>query len=98
MPTKSLWEDKHVLKHSAYYQKTQFKLLGSHNTTPWYGQYLTHAHSHITRAMAAMESCFGLKKICGLIDKKIEFKITLDVRLPPPPHTHTHTYTPPGSN
>ena len=24
------------------------------------GQYLTHAHSHITRAVAAMDSCFGL--------------------------------------
>ena len=36
----------------------------------------------------------ALKKICGLIDKKIEFKITLDVRPPPPPpHTHTHTHT-----
>ena len=32
----------------------------SHNTTPRYGQYLTHAHSHITRAAAAMDSCFVL--------------------------------------
>ena len=28
--------------------------------TPWYGQYLTHAHNHITRAVAAMGSCFAL--------------------------------------
>ena len=32
----------------------------SHNTTPRYGQYLTHAHSHITWAVAAMDSCFVL--------------------------------------
>ena len=32
----------------------------SHDTTPRYGQYLTHAHSHITRAVAAMDSCFVL--------------------------------------
>ena len=43
-----------------WWKKSQFKLHGSHNTTPRYGQYLTHAHSHITRAVAAMESCFGL--------------------------------------
>ena len=30
------------------------------NTNPQPGQYLTHAHSHITRALAAMDSCFGL--------------------------------------
>ena len=27
---------------------------------PRYGQYLTHAHNHITRAVAAMESYFVL--------------------------------------
>ena len=30
------------------------------STNPRSGQYLTHAHSHITRAVAAMDSCFGL--------------------------------------
>ena len=30
------------------------------NTNPRPGQYVTHAHSHITRAVAAMDSCFGL--------------------------------------
>ena len=30
------------------------------NTNPRSGQYLTHAHSHITRVVAAMDSCFGL--------------------------------------
>ena len=29
------------------------------NTNPRSGLYLTHAHSHITRAVAAMDSCFG---------------------------------------
>ena len=30
------------------------------NTKPGYSQYLTHAHSHITRVVAAMDSCFVL--------------------------------------
>ena len=30
------------------------------NTNPRYGQYLTHAHSLITRAVAAMDNCFRL--------------------------------------
>ena len=29
-------------------------------TNPRPGQYLTHAHSHITLAVAAMDSCFAL--------------------------------------
>ena len=29
-------------------------------TTPWYGQYPTHAHNHIAPAVAAMDSCFAL--------------------------------------
>ena len=32
----------------------------AHVPTPWYGQYLTHAHNHITPALAAMDSCFAL--------------------------------------
>ena len=36
-------------------KKKKIKLHGSHDTTPWHGQYLTHAHSHITRAVAAMD-------------------------------------------
>ena len=28
--------------------------------TSWYGHYLTHAHSHITPALAAMDGCFAL--------------------------------------
>ena len=32
----------------------------AHLPTPWYGQYLTHAYNHITRAVAAMDSCFAL--------------------------------------
>ena len=34
--------------------------IGAHLPTPRYGQYLTHAHNHITRAVAAMDSCFPL--------------------------------------
>ena len=30
------------------------------DTNPWPGPYLMHAHSHITRAVSAMDSCFGL--------------------------------------
>ena len=58
----------------------------------------------ITRVGAAMHSCFGLKKIGGLIDKKIKFrtfqkfavfkcKTTFPPLPPPPPHTHTHIQT-----
>ena len=32
----------------------------AHVPTPRYGYYLTHAHSHITPAVAAMVSCFAL--------------------------------------
>ena len=32
----------------------------AHVPTPWYGQYRMHAHNHITRAVAAMDSCFAL--------------------------------------
>ena len=35
------------------------------NTNPRSGQYLTHAHNHITRAVAAMDSCFGLVALCS---------------------------------
>ena len=33
------------------------------NINPRSGQYLTHVHSHITRAVAAMDSCFGLVRL-----------------------------------
>ena len=32
----------------------------AHVPTPRYGQYLTHAHNHITRLVAAMDSYFAL--------------------------------------
>ena len=32
----------------------------AHLPTPRYGQYLRHAHNHITRAVAVMDSCFAL--------------------------------------
>ena len=32
----------------------------AHVPTPQYSQYLTHAHNHITPAVAAMDSCFVL--------------------------------------
>ena len=31
----------------------------AHVPNPWYGRYPTHAHNHITRAVAAMDSCFA---------------------------------------
>ena len=39
-----------------------YGILGLKHTlpTPRYGQYLTHAHNHITEAVAAMDSCFAL--------------------------------------
>ena len=39
---------------------TTIKASDTLNTNPGSGQYLTHAHSHITQAVAAMDSCFGL--------------------------------------
>ena len=41
----------------------------SHNRTPRYGQYLTHAHSHITRAVTAMDGCSVLVNL-QLVAKK----------------------------
>ena len=35
----------------------------THLPTPLYGQYLTHAHNHITRAVAAMDRCFALVRV-----------------------------------
>ena len=40
-------------------KKTKVQVAHS-NTNPPSGQYLTHAHSHITQAVAAMDSCRGL--------------------------------------
>ena len=42
--------------YSSWNNKSKWHL----NTIPRSGQYLTHADSHITRAVAAMDSCFGL--------------------------------------
>ena len=36
------------------------KCTEAHVPTPRYGQYLTHPHNHITRAVAVMDSCFTL--------------------------------------
>ena len=41
-------------------QRNQFSARKHTQPTPWCGQYLTHAHSHVTRAVAAMDSCFVL--------------------------------------
>ena len=35
----------------------------AHVPTPQYGQFLTHAHNHITLAVADMDSCFVLIRI-----------------------------------
>ena len=40
--------------------KIPIESIGAHLPTPRYGQYLTHAHNHITRVVAAMDSCFAL--------------------------------------
>ena len=42
-----------------YWQQTKL-CTEAHVPTPRYGQYLTHAHNHITPAVAAMDSCFAL--------------------------------------
>ena len=35
-------------------------IVNAHIPTSRYGQYLTHAHNHITRLVAAIDSCFAL--------------------------------------
>ena len=42
-----------------YWQQTKL-CTEAHVPTPRYGQYLTHAHNHITPAVVAMDSCFAL--------------------------------------
>ena len=44
----------------ALYLQTTLISTETHVPSPWYGQYRTHAHNHITRAVAAMDSCFAL--------------------------------------
>ena len=41
-------------------EKQKQKQVTYSNTNPRSGHYLTHAHSHITQAVAAMDSYFGL--------------------------------------
>ena len=45
----------------------------SHDTSPPYGQYPTHAHSHIILAVAPMDSCFVLVRTHGVFNKAIRF-------------------------
>ena len=45
--------------YHTYHNKTILSK-GHTYTNPGPGQYLTHTHSHITRAVAAMDSCFTL--------------------------------------
>ena len=42
------------------YEPIPIASIGAHLPTPRCGQYLTHAHNHITRVVAAMDSCFAL--------------------------------------
>ena len=47
----------------------------AHVPTPQYGQYLTHAHSHITPALAAMDSCFVLIRIHGIAPGEVDVSL-----------------------
>ena len=49
---------KQALSYS-YHNKTSLKQ-GAYIHQPRPGQYLTHTHNHITRAVATMDSCFTL--------------------------------------
>ena len=46
--------------YKVYFVKTTIKASDTLKTNPLSGQHLTHARSHITRAVAAMDNCFGL--------------------------------------
>ena len=49
-----------ILGPSAYgFGTIPIESIGTHLPIPRYGQYLTHAHNHITRAVAAMDSCYA---------------------------------------
>ena len=47
---------KFELQFNAVYFTTLLGQIKYQQKTPWYGQYLTHPHSHITRALLAMDS------------------------------------------
>ena len=55
-----MWELKQRYNHGYRVETIPIESIGAHLPTPRYGQYLTHAHNHITRAVAAMDSCFAL--------------------------------------
>ena len=57
MKKKSCSASKNVIEINNKKQVTHSK------TNPRPGQYLAHAHSHITRAAEAMDSCFGLVRL-----------------------------------
>ena len=42
------------------------------DTNPRPGQYLRHAHNHITPAVAAMESCFGLVGLTSMVSRRAQ--------------------------
>ena len=46
------------------YKKTRLNSASKHTlSAPQYGQYLTHAYSHITRAVASMDSCVAIIRL-----------------------------------
>ena len=72
----------------------QFKQVTQSNTNSRSGYYLTHAHSHITRAVKAMDGCFDLvrshqQKI--VIGQKIGLKTVYSLPIIPEVGTKLHT-------
>ena len=65
---KSLWrcstfelvDSRYIYREESASLMSQTKSKGPTYTNPRPGQYPAHVHSHVTRAVAAMESCFAL--------------------------------------
>ena len=46
------------------YKKTRLNSASKHTlSVPQYGQYLTHAYSHITRVVASMDNCVAIIRL-----------------------------------
>ena len=55
---KNKWQQHSIRFFTPFYGQTESKGQTHTNSRP--GQYITHAHSHITWAVAAMDNCFAL--------------------------------------
>ena len=87
---KSLWrcsifelvDSRYIYREKSASLMSQTKSKGHTYTNPRPGQYPTHVHSHVTRAVAAMESCFALQ--LGFISMAVWWATSLITFTSPP--------------